>query len=203
AISSFLLFGLDSQYNNQAILGIALTAAQQDDYIGAINASRVLKEKNQDDLAIDESYLLMPYFYEKSQQLVAASFGYSEAISYYQNKIYSLEKLTSSSINLQNTPINIEHAATMRINNSRIDFSSAYPKSFFINREKMVAYKQWLTRLNNPELEQKFTVMTSAYDDLAVEMANSILQNKLDNLNSYLNQSRYGLARLFDNNMVE
>lgn len=201
ARATFQLVGIHSQDVNQAILGIALTAAQQDDYIGALNASRFLKEKKEDDLPTDESYLLMPYFYEKSQQLVAASFGYSEAISYYQNKIYSLEKIIKSSA--QRPLTHIEHSAAMTINDSAIDFSSTYPNIFFINQEKTLEYKQWLAQLNNPDLEQKFKIMRKAYNDLAVKMAGSILQNKLDNLNSYLNQSRYGLARLFDNNTVE
>ena len=40
AKDTFHKVGVDSDYTNQALLGIALTAAQQDDYVGALNASR-------------------------------------------------------------------------------------------------------------------------------------------------------------------
>ncbi len=199
----FQSVGLTSRYSNQALLGIALTAAHQDDYIGALNATRFLKNKQEDDLNIDEAYLLMPFFYEKSQQLATASLGYSQASTYYQNKITTLEQLINSPISFKKTPIEIKKGASMTINNTRIDFLTEYPKYIFTQRYNASQYKSHLENLHSPKLNQRLTTLIKEYDGLIAKMAKAIMQNRVAQLNSYLNQSRYGLARLYDNNTVE
>jgi len=203
ARKTFQLVGLNSHYSNQALLGIALTAAHQDDYIGALNASRFLKEKQQDDLPIDEAFLLMPFFYEKSQQLATASLGYSQAASYYQNKILSLNKLIQSSIDLASYPIEQTNTVSMNINKTHINFSANYPNYFFTQREHIKQFKHWQKQLDNNKLTKNLSVLSQQYNELTVKMAKSIMQNRVAQLSSYLNQTRYGLARLYDNNTVE
>ena len=202
ARKTFQLVGLSSRYSNQALLGIALTAAYQDDYLGALNASRFLKEKQQDDLPIDEAFLLMPFFYEKSQQLATASLGYSQAASYYQDKISTLTQLIDAPINLASHPIVLSNGISMNINNKHIDLSANYPSYFFTQRQNVGQLKSWQTKLNNPKLSQDLSSIIQAYDVLTVKMAKSIMHNRVAQLSSYLNQSRYGLARLYDNNTV-
>ncbi|NQY50945.1 MAG: hypothetical protein HRT50_17965, partial [Colwellia sp.] len=206
ARKTFQLVGLSSRYSNQALLGIALTAAYQDDFLGALNASRFLKEKQQDDLPIDEAFLLMPFFYEKSQQLATASLGYSQAASYYQDKISTLTQLIDAPINLASHPIElsngISNGVSMTINNKHIDLSANYPSYFFTQRQNVGQLKSWQTKLNNPKLSQDLSSIIQAYDVLTVKMAKSIMHNRVAQLSSYLNQSRYGLARLYDNNTV-
>jgi len=206
ARKNFQLVGLNSRYNNQALLGIALTAAHQDDYLGALNASRFLKAKQQDDLPVDEAYLLVPFFYEKSQQLATASLGYSEAASYYQDKILSLNKLINSPIELTNYPVELANGVSMSIKGTQLDFSAVYPDYFFTQRQhlmqlKQLQQKQW--PLADKQLIQGLAALNQQYDELTVKMAKSIMQHRVAQLSSYLNQSRYGLARLFDNNTVE
>ena len=211
ARKTFQLVGLSSRYSNQALLGIALTAAHQDDYIGALNATRFLKEKQkdkaQDDLPIDESYLLMPFFYEKSQQLATASLGYSQASSYYQDKISAITQLINSPLNLDNTSVVMSKNTVMTIananNTTRIDFLASYPQYFFVQHDNASQFMGQLASLNNPKLSQHLAALSKAYDGLIVKMAKSIMQNRVTQLSSYLNQSRYGLARLYDNNTVE
>ena len=206
ARKTFQLVGLSSRYSNQALLGIALTAAYQDDFLGALNASRFLKEKQQDDLPIDEAFLLMPFFYEKSQQLATASQGYSQAASYYQDKISTLTQLIDAPINLASHPIElsngISNGVSMTINNKHIDLSANYPSYFFTQRQNVGQLKSWQTKLNNPKLSQDLSSIIQAYDVLTVKMVKSIMHNRVAQLSSYLNQSRYGLARLYDNNTV-
>jgi hypothetical protein len=199
ARKAFQLVGLNSRYNNQALLGIALTAAYQDDYLGALNSTRFLKEKQQDDLPIDEAFLLMPYFYEKSLQLATASVGYSQAANYYQNKISKLTKLINLPIDLNNYSVELTKTTTMEINETHLNFTDNYPDYFFIQRQK---FKQ-LQQLNITKLSQHLSLINRQYDELTVKMAKSIMKNRVKQLNSYLNQSRYGLARLYDNNMVK
>lgn len=189
ARKTFQLVGLNSRYSNQALLGIALTAAYQGDYIGALNATRFLKEKQkdkqQDDLPIDESYLLMPFFYEKSQRLATASLGYSQAVSYYQDKISTLTQLIAAPINLASHPIELNNGVSMNINNKHIDLSANYPSYFFTQRQNAEQLKSWQAKLNNPKLSQDLSSIMQAYDVLTVKMVKSIMHNKVAQLSSY------------------
>jgi hypothetical protein len=69
---AFRNVSLDGKYTNKALLGIALTAAYQEDYIGALNAVKILKDKKSRDLPVDEANLLVPFFYERLKQLVTS-----------------------------------------------------------------------------------------------------------------------------------
>lgn len=200
ARSTFQQVGINSKYTNQAILGIALTAAQQNDDIGALNAARFLKAREGDDLPMYEAYLLMPFFYEKSHQLVAASVGYSEASDYYKNKINVLNKVLSTSIDLNKHQVQQGDTAQLNISGYIINLSEYYPNYFFHNNTTMQAFQQQLT---TGKLTEKYKRLNEGYNQITTKMVKNILQKRVDNLNSYLNQSRYGLARLFDNNTVE
>ncbi|MFV9616038.1 MAG: tetratricopeptide repeat protein, partial [Gammaproteobacteria bacterium] len=68
ARDAFRHIGLDSRYTNRALLGIGLTATSQGDFVAGLNALSILKDKKTFDLSVDESYLLVPYVYEKLQQ---------------------------------------------------------------------------------------------------------------------------------------
>lgn len=203
ATDSFKHVGINSRYANQALLGIALTAAQQDDFINALNASRLLKSKPQDDLPIDEAQLLMPFFYEKSQQWTTASIGYTQANIYYQQKIDAINTLLSSPINFIKYPIRLDQRITLPIEGLQIDFSDDYPNYFFIHRARLAFYQSWLDKINNRKLNNQFKQLLYKYDELTQKMTASLLDKKRIYLNSYLDQTRYGLARLYDNNTVQ
>ena len=86
---------LDGKYTNKALLGLALTAAYQEDYVGALNAIKVLKASKTRDLPVDEANLLLPYFYERLKQLSTASAGYIEAIKYYEVRAQDIKAAMS------------------------------------------------------------------------------------------------------------
>lgn len=204
ARKAFQLISIDSRYSNQALLGIALAAAYQDDYIGALNASRLLKAKQQDDLPIDEAFLLMPFFYEKSQQLATASLGYSQASQYYQDKISKLHRHINQPFNVSTSAVEVNKDLSITIDDSYIDFQKDYPKYFFSQREIAKSLQAWQKKANtlnsSQHLAKAAIALNQQYDDLLEKIAKSLLQNRVAQLNSYLNQSRYGLARLYDNN---
>lgn len=200
ARSTFHQIGVESQYANQAILGIALTAAQQGDEMGAINASRALKQKTQDELPVHEAHLLIPFFYEKSQQLIAASTGYTQATDYYREKIKTLQQLITNPVDLSNQAIQPSAGNKLTLAGNLVDFSAYYPDYYFKNRMTMLAYAPLIERDN---LQKKHNQLNNAYQQLTSKMAETIIQRRIDHLTSYLNQSRYGLARLFDNNTAE
>jgi hypothetical protein len=199
----FQQVGLHSKYTNQALLGLALTTANQNDYLGALNAIRILKEKKEDDLPVLESYLLMPFFYEKTQQLLTASAGYTQANSYFQNKISSLTTLINSPLALQKESVKLKQGAKITIDKTVVHLSLKYPAYVFENRAYSFNYRPWLLHLKNTQLTKKLNELINQYNQLTVKMAKNILQTKKDHLNSYLDQSRYGLARLYDNTMAE
>lgn len=200
ARTTFHQIGINSKYATQAIIGIALTAVQQGDDIGALNIVRFLKQKKQQQLPVYESHLLMPFIYEKSNQLIAASVGYSEAIDYYQKTIATLQKTINTPLDLTKPPIQINSNNIAILDAIRVDFSPDYPAYYFINRNKMQTYQ---TYIKQPSIREKYNQLHRAYQQLTDRMCKNILQHRVDNLTSYLNQSRYGLARLFDNNTAK
>lgn len=203
ATSTFKQVGITSHYSNQALLGIALTAAQQDDWINALKASRILKIKKLDDLPIDEAHLLMPFFYEKSGQWSTASIGYSQASYYYQQKIETTNAYLTQPIDITRHPVKIDKRITITLKDLTLDLGVDNPKYYFEHSVKLTAYRPWIDKINNQKLNKQYTSLKRHYVELTQQMAALKLQQKRDNLNSYLDQTRYGLARLFDNNTVQ
>ncbi len=199
---SFRNVGLNSPYTNRALLGIALTAANQKDYIGALNAVRILKKKNTSDLPVDESHLLMPYFYEKLQQHTTASTGYSQAVSYYQRRVAGIYNTLQSEIKPSQYPIILNGIVTTNINNNLVKFSPTYPNYFFNNYLVLKSYSTQLAKINNQKLNNDFLQLKTEYETIIIKMINNLLKQKIEQLNSYMDQSRFGLARLYDNNLV-
>jgi len=199
---AFRNIGQHSQYANQALLGLALTAANQEDYIGALNAVRILKEKKTRDLSVDEAYLLMPYFYEKLKQNTTASAGYTEAISYYQGRISEIKSILQSGDNFNSNSFKIHPVVELVVDNNKINFSSRYPDFFITSYSKIESYKPHLARLNNKKLNKIYALLKAEYEVNIKKMFHEILNIRIEQLNSYMDQSRYGVARLYDNNPV-
>ncbi|PKG38762.1 tetratricopeptide repeat protein [Psychromonas sp. Urea-02u-13] len=200
ARTTFHQVGSNSKYANQAILGIALTAAQQGDDIGALNATRYLKKQLHDELPVHESYLLMPFFYEKSNQLVAASTGYTQAETYYKKKINDLKKRLNAPLDLSLSLITADTNFTASLAENTLSFTPYYPNYYFKNRSLIGKYQSYIEKNT---LQKQYKDLSDTYQQTTNEMGKVLLQHKIDNLTSYLDQSRYGLARLFDNNTAE
>jgi len=199
---SFRNIGIDSLLANQALLGIALTAANQKDYVGALSSIRILQKKNTFELTVDESYLLMPYFYEKLQQPTTASTGYLEAISYYQKRIADIQSIINSEINLQKNQINVGINTSLKINDNPITFSNEYPNYVFINYLNLNNYSKYLKLIDNTTIQTEYAQLKNKYKTIIQTMVREILKKRINHLNSYMDQSRLGLARLYDNNLV-
>ena len=196
ARDAFRSVSLDSQYANQALLGLTLTAANQNDYIGALNAASILKEKADNDLPTEESYLLIPYIYNKLDQHLTASVGFEEAINHYTRRIQELEALLNTSNNLEERTSIIENNNMLRINDYVLDFSKQYPKSFLDNFRVLSDLEGYI---NNQELRKRFDRLYSDYQAILDEIIRELLDQRITYLSSYTDQSRYGLARVYDN----
>ena len=199
---AFRNIGLTSLYTNRALLGISLTASNQEDYIGALRTISLLKNKETFDLAVDESYLLLPYFYEKLQQPSTASAGYLEAVNYYQKRIAGIKTIIQSDIDPENYPINTKNNTMINIGKNKIIFSSKYPDYFIENYLILISYKPYLNSIDNKKLTEEYRALKAEYEATIVEMIRTILGQRIKHLNSYMDQARFGLARLYDNNLV-
>lgn len=188
---------IDSVYFNKALLGISLTATNQEDYIGALNAVNILKEKKSFDLSVDESHLLLPYIYEKLNQNLTASASYTNAQSYYQGRIKDINTIknkadiSAQTILANNNKVSIE--------NNIIDYSKYFPVSFLENNLRLDELSKYEEHLKNKKLIEQFQYIKGKHNILLTKTINTIFDDRLTYLKSYMNQARYGLARLFDN----
>ncbi|VAW87335.1 hypothetical protein MNBD_GAMMA18-276 [hydrothermal vent metagenome] len=199
----FRNISVDSLFANRALLGITLAAANQNDFVGALNSANILKAKQTYELPVDESRLLTPYFYEKLQQPTTASAGYLEAINYYQKRITEIQTLIDSDIELENHPINTGINITLEIESNPINFSADYPDYFFENYLKLKTYGRYFESVDNDNIKNEYEQLNDQYQTIIVKMVRNLLRKRVEQLNSYMAQSRFGLARLYDSNLVD
>ncbi len=200
ARDAFRSVNLHSRYANQALLGLALTAASQNDYIGALNAASILKKKTDDDLPVEESYLLLPYIYSRLNQHLTASAGFEEAIQRYTQRIQALESLLTSNNNLGKEISIIANNNMLRIDGHVLNFTRRYPKSFLDNYKILSNIEK---HINSEENRRQFARIHSDYQATLDEIIRELLNQRVSHLSSYADQSRYGLARVYDNSLAE
>jgi hypothetical protein len=202
AREAFRNIEINSVYFHKALLGIALTATNQEDYIGALNAINILKSKKTYDLSVDESHLLLPYTYEKLNQNMTASASYSDAQKYYQNRIEEIKTINQNKINTINAKIILNNDNRVNLENNVINFTEHYPLSFLEKSALINEFSEYLPHIDNVKLINKYKTLKSSYDLLLEKMLSDIFVERSAYLTSYLNQSRFGLARLFDNSNI-
>lgn len=200
ARDAFRSVKLNSQYANQALLGLTLTAANQDDYIGALNAANILKEKAEDDLPTEESYLLIPYIYSRLNQHLTASASFEEAIKHYTWRIQELKSILLSSNNLSKKIRLIANNNMLRIDDQVLNFTQRYPKSFLDNFAILNSIEK---HINSQKTRQQFEQIYTDYQATLDEIIRELLNQRISYLSSYADQSRYGLARVYDNSIAE
>lgn len=194
ARDAFRRIGLNSRYTNRALLGIGLTATSQGDFVGGLNALSILKEKKTSDLSVDESYLLIPYVYEKLQQELTVTASYSEAMNYYQDRIQHLSSIGQRRISLDNTEYD-EATSSLIINNNSLNYTRYYPQSFIKNYLRLGEFN---AQAPQKRLRNKIQVLLKKHEQVFNGIVTNLLDIRIKYLKSYLNQSRYGLARLYD-----
>ncbi len=194
ARNAFRNIGLNSRYTNRALLGIGLTATSQGDFIGGLNALTILKDKKTFDLSVDESYLLVPYVYEKLQQEITVTATYTEAMNYYQKRINHLNNISLKNTDFSKLEYN-EDISSFILQNNSFDYGSRYPKSFIKNFQRLNEFNN-LT--GNSKIKKKISKLISKYNSIYKKIIDDLSVKRKEYLKSYLNQSRYGLARLYD-----
>ncbi len=189
---------IDSIYFNKALLGIVLTATNQEDYISALNAINILKSRNTYDLSVDESHLLLPYIYEKLNQNMTASASYIDAQTYYGERIKNITSIKNEKLYEINAK-DILNNNQLEIDNNIVDISTHFPVSFLENSTRLDEFSKYISQINNVRLINNYQVLKKKHHKLLLKIVNVIFDKRLTYLKSYMNQSRYGLARLFDN----
>lgn len=191
ARESFRNVKIKSEYADQALLGIGMSALNQEDYLGALNAFDQLKKHSQKTDPIEQSYLLAAVSLGKLKQNASAANAYTEAENYYGIELNSLsdieKKIESpetnnwqainadlSQQNIPNTPDTLALTKQLEILNNLL----AYPVSAAAKSNLGNVYSQ---------LFQMYKA------DAKVR-----LDKKITEFNSYLNQSRFGKTKLYD-----
>lgn len=194
ARDAFRHIGLNSRYTNRALLGIGLTATSQGDFVGGLNALTILKDKKTFDLSVDESYLLVPYLYEKLQQELTVAASYTEAMNYYQRRIERLNNISNQHTDFSTIEYD-EDSSIFIIQNNSLDYGKQYPESFIHNYQQLIKLS---SISNNKKLKKKIDALISKHDNVFQLILIELITQRKEYLKSYLNQSRYGLARLYD-----
>jgi len=196
---AFRNVSLDGEYTRKALLGIALTAAHQEDYVGALSAIKNLKDSKIRDLPVDEANLLMPFFYEKLQQQTTASAGYVDAVKYYEDRAGNLK----NAMQIDTAALWKQLAAgtsTVTVNGEITDLSEKLPRFIFDNVRILALFEPHTVRIGDAALLREYNSLSAAYGLALQKVARNILEERTAHLNHYMNQSRYGLARMQDKN---
>ncbi|MFK5893307.1 MAG: hypothetical protein QM504_08815 [Pseudomonadota bacterium] len=194
AREAFRHIGLNNRYTNRALLGIGLTATSQGDYIGGLNALTILKDKKTFDLSVDESYLLVPYVYEKLQQEITVTTTYTEAMNYYQQRMALLDSIANEHADFAELKYN-QTTSSFILQNNNFDYGNSYPESFIKNYQRL---NEFSTLTKSSKLRNQISKLTDKFDQMYNDIISDLSSQRKEYLKSYLNQSRYGLARLYD-----
>lgn len=194
ARESFRNVHIKSQYMNRALLGLGMAALHQEDFIGALNAFNHLKQGNAEDISVLESYLLAAFSLEKLGQQKTASAGYTEAITFYEQQSAHYQKHLAELTNLRNAQLTISPAVAIKLNTDlkRIQpgLSALYQRLDHLNELK----SQKVSATTQTAITRLMRQLSLAYIDQAEEG----LKTKQSIIDSYLSQSRFGLAKLYD-----
>lgn len=199
---AFRKVGLDGRYSNRALLGLALTAAYQEDFVGALNAVKILKKKNGRDLSVDEANLLIPFFYEKLKQLTTANTGYLEAIQYYEARIQNIKEAMASDPHPLRKQVTSTNTHDVTLNGEALNLNEKLPRFFFENLRMLARFEPKINVLSEATLKSEYLALNNDYQLFLRKAAQALLEEKISHVTHYMNQSRYGLARMQDHDAV-
>lgn len=193
ARESFRKVQVKSDYSNRALLGLGMSALHQEDFVGALNAFNHLKKKDPSDISVMESYLLSAFTLEKLKQPKTASVSYSEAIGFYEQKSIHYSSLLNQLTNQRNNGA-IEKNLFVTINH---DLQKIQPQLRTLT-DKINTLAQLLAY--EPSNNQQITIrqLNARMNNAYLALATDAINKKQEILNSYLSQSRFGLAKLYD-----
>jgi tetratricopeptide (TPR) repeat protein len=195
---AFRNVALDGKYADPALLGIALTAAYQEDYVGALNAINILKDRKTRDLPVDEAHLLLPHVYEKLGQLTTASTGYAEAIAYYEGRVRDATAAVPTDAGAIVEQLVAGASGTVTLSGETVDLGDKLPKFVFDNVRMLARFQPHVQRIGDAALAREYAALAAEQGAVLQTAARRLLEERAEHLTHYLSQSRYGLARMQD-----
>jgi len=177
-----------SIYANSALLGIALTATNQNDNPGALSIlSHMTNGGNQ--LFFEENYLLLPYIYERLEQYKTAEAAYYFSLDYYTKRLSSLTTQLSK-------------FKENRINNSLTNnvFNNNTSHAIINILENRIRFLNSITNyISDKPLTKRVNSLISANSGILLQLKREKLNHKIKVIKSYISQTRYNIARVYDN----
>lgn len=195
ARDTFRKVALNSGSMNKALMGIGLAAAYQNDFAGAANAFALLTEKTPADLSVDEAYLLLPTAQVQAKDGAAAATSYQQAIRHYENKIRELEnwqqKLKGSNFASSITLIREFDSKSAEIYGAQ----NGIPNSLLNNYQNLLAMRDASSALG---MAAQYSALQTEYKALLEGITLQKIEARVNILNSYLSQAKFGMAQLYD-----
>lgn len=182
ARESFRNVAVSSGYAQRALLGLGIAALHQQDFIGALNAFDKLRALPKQDMSATEAYLLSAFTLRQLEQFDAATGRYQEAIDYYQT--------LSSQI-----------AAQLESNNgAAIHFLRAEHNTdkTLVNNARKIALLDGLSKSVAGNDSAGIGILRSKLNNTSAQRTRDLLREEKTAIDSYLSQSRFGLASLYD-----
>ncbi|HSC66709.1 MAG TPA: hypothetical protein VLC79_03390 [Cellvibrio sp.] len=192
ARESFRNVALKSSYSNRALLGLGMAALHQEDFIGALSAFNHLRDKQERDISIAESYLLGAFTLRQLGQQEAALAAYQEAVAYYQQLN---SKQSAELTNLETKPIDLQLTKTIFIRPE-----SSKNKQLNELLERIVITNDLLAQPLSGNRVSALTNIKASLEKKYRLVAKKLLVEEQKSIESYLSQSRFGLATLYDGN---
>ncbi|MCR6653192.1 MAG: hypothetical protein NVV73_17635 [Cellvibrionaceae bacterium] len=195
ARDTFRKVALNSGSMNKALMGIGLAAAYQKDFAGAANAFSLLAEKTPADLSVDEAYLLLPTAQVEAKDGAGAATSYQAAIRHYENKIRELanfqQKLRTSSFD---SSLNLIRELEAKA--AEIYAAQEGTLNFLLtNYQDLLAMREASSTLG---LTAQYSALQADYKKLLEGITLQKIDARIEVLNSYLSQAKFGMAQLYD-----
>lgn len=184
----------NSRYVTRALLGLILSTTSQRNYPLGLKKTLKLQRIKGDDLPSHEAYLIPPMIYARMGRNDRVVDSYLDASSYYHEQIARLKTIMPESVSSKQVQVDFK-SETIKINGISLEYSEQVPESFFTNWHILQAMQSDdLTFTKSKE----YNTLIDAYEQQLQQFVAHLSQQKLKALNSYLSQTRYGLARHYD-----
>ncbi len=183
ARESFRNVAISSEYAQRALLGLGISALHQQDYIGALNAFDKLRTQPKRDISIAEAHLLSAFTLRQLEQFDAATDRYQEAINYYQMVASDLDALLKST-----SSVSVQFLRPENNNDKTLQTTAL----------KMALLNGLTTLGMGGSAASAIPSLNTRLASISAERAGALLREEKNAIDSYLSQSQFGLASLYD-----
>jgi tetratricopeptide (TPR) repeat protein len=183
-----------SVYYTRSLIGVGLASIELNEYAIARQHLLKLYRYKKHDISADESHLLVAFSYESEKNYKKAVSEYKKSIKYY---LYRLKEVNSLLTKNRSFKSSVKYHNNMFfVKNTRIDLSGVLPPVFFDNYaslNKLIKLIYDRVGVENT-MQKRAKNIKSQYGVIIKSLLRKQLELRKMNLNSYLKQSRYGLA---------